>query len=158
PSPGETLVLEVTVADNRAPEALVAELQRRQIHAVDATDFARRIAGHSRRVREAVESGLELQVQRRELLEGRVENLSEIAAAPRRNPDLVLIEVGQGRIATAARRVHEDFMRAFDAHLFNGLEESIHAPKVVELWLDYHRAHPEREAWLPGFYRAVAEA
>jgi hypothetical protein len=55
------------------------------------------------------------------------------------------------------RRVREDLMRAYDVHLFNGLEgaDSIQAPRVQELYVTFHRANPTPEPVVPEFYRLV---
>jgi hypothetical protein len=158
PRQGDVIGLGFAVRDNREPEAARTDLSKRQVHVVDGPDLARRISGHFRRVRDQVERALD---QERGLGDG-LEALLEDLPDPRegRDPRLVGLQVGQARVVAAVRRIRDDLMRAYDLHLFNGLEgtDSIHAPRVVELYATYHRENPVAEAFVPGFYRLVGEA
>lgn len=158
PAVGDSVALTATLTDNKEPEAGTTELSTRHVHVVDAPELARRISGHFRRLREDVEKALDVQSDRRILTLELIEELPDLTDDSTRRSRLVAVEVGQGRIQTSADRIRRDLMRSFDVHLFNRLEESIHAPKVIELYLEYHGENGDaEEAWLPGFYRKVDE-
>lgn len=153
---GETIVVSGAVRDNRQPEEQVAELRSRNVAVVGPSDLARRISSHFRRIRDSVEKALNLQSDRRDrLLELREDMKTadgeELGLANR----IITIEVGQGRVLAEARRLHRELKRSFDFHLFNRLEESLHAPKVVELYSTHHRENPSDVDYPDAFYRAV---
>lgn len=154
---GDTIELTGSVVDNREPEPTTTTLPKRQIVVVNATDLGRRITSHFRKIRDGVEKALGLQQDRR----GRLIELRQAldAGTATNSPDLLIaIEVGQGRVLGETRRAHRELMRSFDVHLFNGLEESLNAPKVVELYERFHTQNPSEEPLAPDFYRAVAAA
>ncbi len=157
-SVGDTILVSGTSTDNREPEASTTDLVDRQVHVVDTADLARRISSHFRRIRDRVEKALSLQVDRR----GRLDEIREsmLASADVRaiRDRLITIEVGQGRVLAESRRFHRELMRSFDVHLFNRLEESLHAPKVVQMYVQFHADNPSTEAFPPAFYRQVADA
>ncbi len=152
---GESITVSVELADNRLPEALSTTLPPRQVHVVAPTDLARRIAGHFRRIREDVDKTLGLQRDRMLRTIDSLEELQAGAGPKALGSMLITIEVGQGRILVSARRIHREFMRSFNVHLFNRLEESIHAQKVMDMYLEFHRQNEDREAFIPEFYRGV---
>lgn len=155
PRQGDVIGLAFELTDNRDPEHNRTELSRRQVHVVDPVELARRISSHFRRVREQVESALDQQRGQRDALESLLEDVPDPTTG--RDPRLVSLQVGQARIVATMRRVREGLMRAYDVTLFNGLEgaDSIHAPRVQELYLRFHREQSVAEAYVPGFYRLV---
>ena len=155
---GDAIALEVALTDNRAPDAGTTELARRTVHVVDEIELMRRLSAHFRRVRDDVENALFIQRDRRDALEGFLEAVPDPALG-NRNPQLVTLEVGQGRVLTAARRIRDGLQRAFDVHLFNRLEglESPHAAAAVEFWLAFHRRTDSRSERDPAFYIALAQ-
>jgi hypothetical protein len=66
------------------------------------------------------------------------------------------IEVGQGRITTSVSRAHRGLMRAFDLHLWNRLESSPNADKVIELFRQHSASLTKAVALDPAFYRDLA--
>ncbi|MGE3172769.1 MAG: hypothetical protein AB7O97_09085 [Planctomycetota bacterium] len=147
------LALQVEFTDNREPDANVTELPRRQVQIVDAAQLAALIARHFRQLREEVEQALDLQNDRKARL---LDLLAEPpAAGPATAQVLTAIEVGQGRIESAAQRVLRGTMRAFDTHLWNKLDPSPNAAAVVELYVEWHRAHGEAVSYQPEFYREL---
>lgn len=153
---GESITVSVELTDNRQPESLTTVLPTRQVHIVTPTDLARRIAGHFRRIREDVDKALTLQRDRQARTIDTLEELRAGAGPSALGSMLITIEVGQGRILGAAQRIHREFMRSFNVHLFNRLEESIHAPKVLEMYLEYHSQNESKSAFLADFYRDVS--
>lgn len=154
---GDTLQISVLLEDVRAPVPLQTRLPARTLYVVTENDLLRRITGHFRQIREEVEQALGLQQDRRDRLrelleESRAGGGGELQAA------LTAAEVGQGRVQGAAERVHTELMRSFDLHLFNRLEASTHAQRVVELYVQHQRAHPLAQPFQPTFYAAVAAA
>jgi hypothetical protein len=158
PTAGESLTIEVDLADRREPEALTTELPGRPVYIVEPIELARRIAGQLRQVREEVEEARTLQQQRVEFRAGLEEDIAAGAKLVELRSTLARIEVGQGRVLTSATRLHRELMRSFDVHLFNRIEESVHAERVLELYREWHAEHAVAEAQAPGFYRAVSEA
>ncbi|MCA8943382.1 MAG: hypothetical protein KDB80_12535, partial [Planctomycetes bacterium] len=154
PAVGDVIVVGGSVRDIREPEPQIAELAERHVHVVEPTDLGRRISSHFRRIREGVEKALELQESRLSLLD---EIRADAVEAARLRDALITIEVGQGRVLAETRRVHRELMRSFDVHLFNRLEESPNAPKVLESYTRYYRENPAAEPLDPVFYRSVAE-
>ncbi|MEM7204278.1 MAG: hypothetical protein AAF628_28725 [Planctomycetota bacterium] len=157
-SVGDTLGISGELTDNRAPEPQTTELPSRQVHIVSEADLARRVSGHFRRIREAVEQLVVDQTG----LQGRLEESAEALAsgeAPRalRN-ELTVVQVGQTRLQSVAGRQHVDLMRAFDLHLFNRLDDSPNAARVLELFVAYHQEHPEPRDFLAGFYEQIGAA
>lgn len=150
----EGLALQVLLEDNKAPAANATQLPRRSIQVVDAAQLAAAIARHFRSLREEVTQALEIQEDRR----ARIAELQQDNPSPSQTvaQALTAVEVGQGRVQTAADRSHRQLMRAFDMHLWNGLETSNHAPKVVELYTSWHEARPEAPANDPAFHRELA--
>lgn len=158
PVQGDAIALELELVDNRSPEAGRTQLPRRTVHIVDEVELMRRLAAQFRRVRADVESALQTQRERRDALEGLLESPPEASGAGR-SPQLVALEVGQGRVLASCRRVREGLQHAFDAHLFNGLEgaDSAHAVAAAEFWLRFHRETASDADREPAFYRALAE-
>lgn len=151
---GDGLLLTVTMRDNRQPEAGAAELPRRIVQIVDEPQLAAAIARAFRALREDVAQALDLQQDRAarvdELLAGNAGAADLARAAPG-------VEIGQGRVRSALERAHRGLMRAFDTHLWNRLETSQNAARVVELYMAHSRAQTEPLALDPAFYRDLAE-
>ena len=147
------LVLQVTLRDNKQPTAGATELPRRIVQIVDEPQLAAAIARSFRGLREEISQALDIQTDRRgrleELLAGTEPSATELAQT------LTGLEVGQGRVGSTLDRVHRGLMRAFDLHLWNRLETSQHAPRVVELYRERSRALSEPLAVDPEFYRDV---
>lgn len=152
---GESISVEIELTDNRQPEALTTSLPPRQVHVVAETDLARRIAGHFRRIREDVDGALSLQRDRHARLLDTIDELQQGTSPNALGSMLIAIEVGQGRVLGATQRIHREFMRSFNVHLFNRLDQSIHAAKVLEMYLAYHSQNEDRAPFLPDFYRSV---
>ncbi len=156
---GDTISLMVALRDNRQPPAdEPVTLSQRLVYVVDEADLQRRINGHFRRIREQVESALEIQQDRAARATALIESPPTAGREGERSTELVALLVGQGRILSTTRRIHVDLMKAYDAHLFNGLEgsDSLAVPTVVERYLAVHAASAVAEPWLPEFYRSVA--
>lgn len=153
-SGNEGLVLQVTLRDNRQPQAGVTELPRRIVQIVDEPQLAAAIARAFRGLREDISQALDVQTDRRarlqEVLAAPDQPAAELAQA------LTGIEVGQGRVLGTLERVHRGLMRAFDLHLWNRLEPSQHAARVVELYQERCRTLTEATAFDPAFYRDIA--
>lgn len=152
---GDTIGLSVRMTDVKLPEALTTDLPEREMFVVDDGDLARRIAGHFRRIREDVEQAYTLQEDRHDRLRDVREELAGGAAQDAVRSDLAIVQVGQARLSSIARRIRDELGRSFNVHLFNGLEASPHAATVQQLFVDYHRGQDEAESVLPGFYAAV---
>jgi len=148
---GQTLLITAQLQDNRQPEAGTTKLTPRQIYVIGETDLLRRVAGHFRRVREAVEQNLRLQIDRHGRLLDVLETLDKGGVT---NQVVITgIEVAQGRIQGAAGRIHTELMRAFDFHLFNRLDSANAAKKVAALYRDFHDKDPRPQRFLPEFYQ-----
>lgn len=151
----EGLSLQVLLEDNKAPAPNATQLPRRGVQVVDAAQLAAAIARHFRSLREEVTQALEIQADRRARIADLQQEVPSTGAAVAQA--LTAVEVGQGRVQTAADRSHRQLMRAFDMHLWNGLETSGNAAKVVELYRTFHEARPEAPANDPGFHRELAK-
>jgi len=153
------LFLQVKLRDNKLPEAGTAELPRRIVQIVDPPQLAAIIAKGFRRLREEVTEADSIQTDRRV----RLADLLSRQADPSTQPTAVEItqiltgvEVGQGRIASSVARAHRGLMRAFDLHLWNRLEKSPNAEKVIELFGQHSATLEEALALDPAFYRDLA--
>jgi hypothetical protein len=104
-------------------------------------------------VREAVERNLRLQRDRHERLLDVLEDLQKGATVPQEQVAITAVEVAQGRIQGAAARIHTEFMRAFDFHLFNRLDPSNTAKKVEEFYREFHATDPRAQRFLAEFYQ-----
>lgn len=155
PSVGDTITVRVEIEDNRKPEAQVTKIPGQPVHVVGHADLARRIASHFRRIREDVGSVLETQTRLLDRLQGVIEDLDEGSGREDLRGDLTVVQVGQARVLSRTERIHLEFMRSFNLHLFNRLDDSPHAARVLELFLAYHVEHPEADAFLPGFYKLL---
>ena len=148
------LALQVVLTDIRAPAANRTELPRRIVQIVDAQQLAASIAKMFRALREEAEHALEIQTDRHNKLE---EVLGpEGASAAVIAQVLTGVEVGQARVGSAASRLHTGLMRAFDLHLWNRLETSPNAPRVLDVYQRFARDLKEPLALDPAFYREVA--
>lgn len=149
------LLLQLTLRDNREPEANRTELPRRIVQIVDEAQLAAAIGRAFRLLREETAQAHELQVDRR----GRLEDLlaREDGSGTERSNLLTAIEVGQSRIATACARVHQGLMRAFDLHLWNRLEQSPNAAVVIDLYRQRWQETPTAVALDPAFYRDLQQ-
>lgn len=158
PVQGDAIGLELELVDNKAPEAGRTVLSRRTVHVVDEVELMRRLSAQFRRVRGDVEASLQTQRDRKDALEGLLEAPPDVATAGR-SAQLVALEVGQGRVLAGVRRVREGLQRAFDTHLFNGLEgsDSVHAAATAQFWLAFHRSDASADERVAAFYRAVAD-
>ena len=153
---GKGLFAQLTLRDNKMPQAGVAELPRRIVQIVDPQQLAGIIAKRFRRLREEVEQAESIQQDRSERLDdlvARVQAGDETVSAGELAQILTGIEVGQGRIQSAVQRVTLGLMRAFDLHLWNRLEPSQHAATVVALYRDHVAGLTEPTALDPAFYR-----
>ncbi len=152
-----TLRLSATLTDIRAPEAQITELPFLQVEIVDAAQLNGAITRHFRGIREEVERATELQSDRA----ARLSDNLDATGLPQDTSDLrtwlTTIEVGQGRVAVLAERMHRSLMRAFDVHLFNRLETSKNAPEALRFYFEWHRANPDPKPQQPDFYRALSE-
>jgi hypothetical protein len=144
------LSLAVSLRDARRPEPGTTELPRRLVQIVDAPQLAAAIGRLFRGLREETEQALEIQVDRRTRLD---ELVARDVGSTEFTQTLTGIEVGQGRVVTAAERVHRGLMRAFDLHLWNRLEPSQHAAKVVDLYRTASDTLSEPVSLSAPFYR-----
>ncbi|MEO6597304.1 MAG: hypothetical protein ABIP94_21380, partial [Planctomycetota bacterium] len=150
------LVLQLGLRDNKEPQAGATDLPRRIVQIVDAPQLAAAIAKAFRGLREEIGQALEIQTDRRQ----RLEELIAKTALPAGELAQLLtgIEVGQGRIASSCERMHRGLMRAFDLHLWNRLETSQHAEKVIELYRQHSQKLQTPLALDPAFYRDLQQA
>ncbi|MBL8733762.1 MAG: hypothetical protein JNN13_15430 [Planctomycetes bacterium] len=150
----DSLVLHLRLADNRQPEPGATELPRRIVPIVDPPQLAAIIGRQFRGLREEVAQAVDVQRDRL----GRLQDLLARTGQPTGEFPMQLtgIEVGQGRIRSATERVHLGLMRAFDLHLWNRLETSQNADKVVQLFVEHGRTLREAVAADPAFYRDLA--
>ncbi len=149
------LSLQIDLTDNREPEANATQLPRRQVQIVDQAQLAAAIARHFRGLREEVEQAFDLQTDRRTRLQELLQQAPKPGATTA--TALTAIEVGQGRVQSAADRLLRGTMRAFDLHLWNRLEPSPGAASVVELYRTWHQSHGDATAFQPAFYLEVAQ-
>ena len=154
-SGGDGLVLSVQLRDNKQPQAGQTDLPRRIVQIVDEPQLAAAIARMFRGLREDLAQALSVQTDRRTRLE---DLLAGAGAAADAATTLTAIEVGQGRVASTAERVHRGLMRAFDLHLWNRLDPSQHAAAVVERYRQHSRGLQEAVPLDPAFYRELARA
>ncbi|MBL9076537.1 MAG: hypothetical protein JNL08_03485 [Planctomycetes bacterium] len=150
----EGLQLQLTLTDNRQPEANRTELPRRIVQIVDEPQLAAAIGRAFRLLREETAQALEIQTDRRTRLQ---DLLERDASAAESALLLTAIEVGQGRVAAASARVHLGLMRSFDLHLWNRLETSQHAAEVLQLYRQHAAALQQAVALDPGFYRDLLQ-
>ncbi len=150
---GDGLSLQVVVRDIRAPEPAATELPRRIVQIVDGQQLAAAVAKAFRALRQETEQALELQADRRTRLEGLLAEGG--LGGVERAQVLTGVEVGQGRIAAIATRLHTGLMRAFDVHLWNRLETSPNAQRVLDLYRQSSRDLREPLALDPAFYREL---
>jgi hypothetical protein len=151
---GDGLLLTVAMRDNRQPQAGAAELPRRIVQIVDEPQLAAAIARAFRALREDVAQALDLQQDRAARVDELLAGAASAADLSRAAPG---VEIGHGRVRSALERAHRGLMRAFDTHLWNRLETSQNAARVVELYVEHSRAQTEPLALDPGFYRDLAD-
>jgi hypothetical protein len=156
-SVGDTIAVAVRMTDIKQPAAMTTELPEREVFVVGDGDLARRIAGHFRRIREDVEQAYTLQEDRHDRLRDVLAELGASATQESVRGDLAIVQVGQARLSSLARRIRDELGRSFSVHLFNGLEASPHASSVQQIFLQYHRERDEAEGTLPGFWALIAE-
>ncbi|MCA8964925.1 MAG: hypothetical protein H6838_05855 [Planctomycetes bacterium] len=154
PSSNDGLSLQVVLTDICAPAANTTELPRRIVQIVDDQQLAAAIAKMFRGLREETEQALEIQRDRRTRLEDLLGPEGTSVAAI--NQVLTGIEVGQARVASSATRLHNGLMRAFDMHLWNRLETSPNAPRVIDVYQRFSRDLQQPLALDPAFYREIA--
>ncbi len=152
----EGLSLSVELKDNRVPEPNATVLPKRHVQIVDQAQLAAAIARQFRGSREVVEQTLSLQRDRLERLEDLLPRLRSATPAEITQV-LTSVEVGQGRVANAAERVHRQLMGAFDLHLWNRLEPATAAAEVLDLYQAFHRAAAEAQTHAPSFYRDLRQ-
>jgi|GEM_PF-3804822 len=153
---GEGLFINLSLRDNRVPEAGTVELPRRIVQIVDPQQLAGLIAKRFRRLREEVEQAASIQLDRSERLSdliARQADPKEAATAGEVAQILTGVEVGQGRIQSAVQRVSLGLIRAFDLHLWNRLEPSQHAASVIALFEEHAAGLAAPLAIDPEFYR-----
>jgi hypothetical protein len=153
---GQSILLTAALTDNREPEAMVTSVGPRQVRVIGETDLLRRVSAHFRRIREDVEQNLKLLLDRTERLTDILDELDAGAALEKQQLSIAYVEVAQGRIRTAASRIHLELMRAFNFHLFNRMETSAHAVTVLELYKTFHEAATEPQSFFPAFYRDLS--
>ena len=148
------LVLQLRLLDNKQPQAGKTELPRRIVQIVDAPQLAATIGRLFRGLREETEQALAVQTDRR----ARLDELVRPGDAASGDVAQILtgVEVGQGRVASAAERIHRGLMRAFDLHLWNRLEPSQHAAQVIDLYRQHAARLTEPLSLDPAFYRDLA--
>ncbi len=151
---GDGLVLMVTLRDGKQPQAGATELPRRIVQIVDEPQLAAAIARSFRGLREDVAQALDIQQDRAARL---AELLSGGAAAGDVAQQAPGLEVGQGRVRASLERAHRSLMRAFDLHLWNRLETSQNAARVVDLYVERSVGLAEGVALDPAFYREVQQ-
>lgn len=149
---GDGLVLTVALRDGKQPQAGVTELPRRIVQIVDEPQLAAAIARAFRGLREDVAQALDIQQDRAARLDELLAGGAAMADVAQQAPGL---EVGQGRVRGSLERAHRGLMRAFDLHLWNRLETSQHAARVVELYVERSAGLAEGVALDPAFYRDV---
>ncbi|MEE2886362.1 MAG: hypothetical protein VX951_02910 [Planctomycetota bacterium] len=154
---GESLLLVGKLIDNQAPGPKTKDIGPRQIQLVGETDLLRRVSSHFRRIKEDVEQNLQLMRDRHERLEDILDSVEEGASMARQQLPITTVEVAQGRVKSAAGRIHRELMRAFDFHLFNRLESSVHAVTVLGLYKDFHSQVTGAERFFPEFYQDLAK-
>jgi len=151
---GDGLVLMVTLRDGKQPQANATDLPRRIVQIVDEPQLAAAIARSFRGLREDVAQALDIQQDRAARLD---ELLAEGAAAGDFAQQAPGLEVGQGRVRASLERAHRGLMRAFDLHLWNRLETSQNAARVVDLYVERSAGLVEGVALDPAFYREVQQ-
>ncbi len=151
----EGLALLINLADNREPKPNTTELPRRQVQIVDQAQLFAAIGRSFRALREDVEQSIDLQNDRRQRLSDLLADKPEPGL--KTGQVLTTIEVGQGRIQSAAERLHRGAMRAFDLHLWNRLDPSPACGEVVQRYVAWHKAHPEPVTCQPAFYRELLQ-
>ena len=154
---GEALLFQVKLVDNQTPGPKTKDIGPRQIQLVGETDLLRRISSHFRRIKEDVEQNLQLMRDRHERLEDILDSVEEGISMSKQQLPITTVEVAQGRVKSAAGRIHRELMRAFDFHLFNRLESSVHAITVLQLYKDFHSKVSEDTRFFPEFYENVAK-
>jgi hypothetical protein len=135
---------------------MVKQVGPRQVRVIGETDLLRRVSAHFRRIRENVEQNLKLLLDRTERLTDILDELDAGGALEKQKLSIAYVEVAQGRIRTAASRIHVELMRAFNFHLFNRMETSAHALTVLELYKSFHEAATEAKSFFPEYYRDLA--
>lgn len=156
---GDGLFVQVKLRDNRVPETGTADLPRRIVQIVDPPQLAAIIAKVFRRLREEVTEADSIQTDRRTRLADLISRTEDPSSSPSEvevAQILTGIEVGQGRITTSVSRAHRGLMRAFDLHLWNRLESSPNADKVIELFRQHSASLTKAVALDPAFYRDLA--
>lgn len=154
---GESLLLLGKLTDNQEPTQNTKEIGPRQIQIVGETDLLRRVSRHFRRIKEDVEQNLQLMVDRYERLEDILDSIEEGTSMADQQLPITTVEVAQGRVKSAAGRIHKELMRAFDFHLFNRLESSVHAVTVLDLYKTFHNGVSEQQRFFPEFYRDLSK-
>jgi len=156
PAIGDTISLSCEIRDNKKPEAMQTKLAPRQIHVIGIGDMARRIAGHFRRLRETTEKAQGVQQKRHDRLLEINDKLDSGSELTNVLSGLTYVEVGQARVQQdTTNHIHLELMRSYNVHLFNGLETSPHAARVIELYESFHTAHTEARGFLPEFYEML---
>ena len=151
----EGLSLWIHLADNREPKPNATDLPRRQVQIVDSAQLFAAIGRSFRALREDVEQSIDLQNDRRQRLSDLLADKPEPGL--KTGQVLTSIEVGQGRIQSAAERLHRGAMKAFDLHLWNRLDPSPACAEVVQRYVAWHKAHTEPVTYQPAFYRELLQ-
>ena len=149
------LALAAELADNCAPQTGVTALPRRTVQIVDPAQLSAAISRHFRSLREGVEGAQSLQLDRKARVEELLGRQQALDAATAQL--LTGVEVGQGRVQTAAQEAHRQLMRAFDLHLWNRLEPSANAAQVLELYRAWFAGHADLRPFAPEFYRDLLQ-
>ncbi len=154
---GQTMLLTIKVSDNRLPAVEPTMLPKKHVHVVGEQDLMRRISSHFRHIRSEVEFHLNMQDDRHERLLEIMEDLREGTKLRDLQVAITSIEVAQGQMLSAARRIHTEFMRAFNIHLFNRLEPSKHAQRVLDHYATFHQQNDQGSSFLPEFYEELTQ-
>ena len=154
---GESITVGVDLADRRTPTPLTTRVTDRTIYIVEPTELARRVSGHFRRIREEVESAIRSQATAASVLTDVLESATSLSENALRE-NVQKLEVGEGQVASSAKRSLKNFMRAFDTQFCNGMDGGIDNDFLHGLYLEWFTDNPTEESHPVAFYRAVDAA
>ncbi|MEZ5989162.1 MAG: hypothetical protein R3F30_08575 [Planctomycetota bacterium] len=159
PREGEQLQLELVVRDNRQPEHQDSHPRRIALGLVDAEELSRRLQSELRSTRDLVESAAKIQHRQREQCGAIIAGLAEGGDAPgSRRPMLSSLDAGQRRVQALLRRIRSSLVDSFEAHLFNGLDDSPPVREVLESWKAWYEARPEAPPGDLAWHESLAQA
>jgi hypothetical protein len=73
-------------------------------------------------------------------------------------PELVAVEVGQNQVTQRARRLSREFADIFEEYLFNRLDRSTPAERVLIQYLETRRAQRGEEGFQPSLFDGLLES